>query len=214
MLYKRWRTISLVLLVSLFFATHSYGDLYSFVNITGNSVADAAIGEAQLFVDVTNAGSGQALFTFINIGPEASSITDVYFDDGTLLGIAAIDNSDAGVQFSQFATPGDLPDGNNASPPFVTTAGFSADSDAPASGNGVNPGESLGITFDLQGGGLFADVLAELGDGRLRIGIHVQAFDDGYSEGFINNGVVPAPTAVLLGSIGLGMVGWLKRRLG
>jgi hypothetical protein len=114
------------------------------------------------------------LFTFNNEGPLASSICDVYFDDGTLLGIASIING-AGVAFSNPATPADLPGGNTASPPFVTTANFPADSDQPVMENGVNPGEELGILFNLQGSHLYANTLAALESGDLRIGLHVQA---------------------------------------
>ena len=61
---------------------------YGFTNITNNNAGDLAIGEAQLFVEVTEFALGQVLFEFSNTGPAASSITDAYFDDGTLLGIA------------------------------------------------------------------------------------------------------------------------------
>ena len=107
----------------------------SFTGVSDNIAGDVTIGEAQLTVVVTDAGSGQVLFTFLNVGPDASSITDVYFDDGSLLGIASIDNSDSGVSFTELARPGNLPSANDASPPFVTTAGFSADSDPPAQPN-------------------------------------------------------------------------------
>ena len=184
----------------------------SFDCISDNNAGDCLIGETQLSVDVTDAGPGQVLFTFNNVGLDASSIADVYFDDGTLLGIASIDNSDPGVAFTQGASPGNLPSGNNATPPFVATAGFTADSDAPAQPNGVNPGESLGITFDLQSGGNFADVLAELANGDLRIGIHVQGYATGGSESFVNN-PVPVPAAVwLFGSGLLGLVGIARRK--
>ena len=184
----------------------------SFSCITGNVAGDCAIGEAQLSVDVTDAGPGQVLFTFSNSGPDASSIADVYFDDGTLLGLASIDNSDSGVAFSQGASPPNLPGANNASPPFVTTAGFLADSNPPVQPNGVNPGEYLGITFDLQASGSFADVLAELANGDLRIGIHVQGYETGGSESFVNN-PVPVPAAVwLFGSGLLGLVGIARRK--
>ena len=156
--------------------------------ISDNLAGDCAIGEAQLSVDVSDPGGSQVLFTFTNSGPDASSITDVYFDDGALLGIAAIINDPPDVVFSVPATPSNLPSANSASPPFVTTAGFSADSDPPPQPNGVNPGESLGIVFDLIGGLTFADVLADLADGSLRIGIHVQGFATGGSESLVNDG--------------------------
>jgi len=182
-----------------------------FFCITGNVAGDCTIGEAQLSVDVTDAGPGQVLFTFDNIGADASSIADVYFDDGTLLGIASIDDSDPGVSFAAPASPGNLPGANNASPPFVTTTGFSADSNPPVQPNGVNPGKTLSITFNLQGG-TFADVLTDLTDGSLRIGIHVQGYDTGGSESFVNN-PVPVPAAFwLFGSGLLGLAGIARRR--
>jgi len=116
-------------------------DTYGFTCLTSTSPTDCATGQSQLTVVVSDAGNGQVSFTFSNSGPNASSITDVYFDDGTLLAIASIVNG-PGVSFSQGAAPSDLPGGQLASPPFHTTAGFLADSDAPVQINGVNPGES------------------------------------------------------------------------
>ncbi|MHC4298053.1 MAG: hypothetical protein ACYS7Y_12190 [Planctomycetota bacterium] len=202
-----------VLAVLLFVSAEARADLYGFYNISANSAVDAAIGEAQLFVDVTDPGGGQALFTFINTGPEASSITDTYFDDGALLGIASIDNSDPGVMFSQFAKPKNLPAANNVSPPFETTEGFSFDSDPPVQPNGVNPGETLGLLFDLQSGQGYADLLGQLGDASLRIGIRVQGFACGGSEAFVNNVIpVPVPGALLLGVFGLSIAGVKLRK--
>ena len=183
-----------------------------FFCVTGNSATNCAAGEAQLSVEVTDIGGGQVQFDFTNVGPALSSIADVYFDDGTLLGIAALidadDNGgDAGVDFTQGASPGNLPGGGVVS--FVATAGFTADSDPPVQPNGVNPGEMLGIVFDLQAGGTFADVLAELADGRLRIGLHVQGFGDGGSDSFVNN-PIPEPSVVML--MGMGLAALATRR--
>lgn len=162
--------------------------------ISGNNLIDCGIGEAQLEVEVTAVGLTQVSFEFTNSGPAASSITDVYFDDGTLLGIASVTNG-AGVDFSQGASPGNLPAGNNADPDFEATAGFTADSNPPTQPSGVNPGETLTIVFDLQGGGDFQDILDELASGALRIGIHVQGYSGGGSESFVN---VPEPSVLLL----------------
>jgi len=206
-----------VLALGVFCVDVEAAPTYSFVNITNNDAGNAAIGEAQLFVELLDPGSSQVTFMFTNTGSEASSITDVYFEDGSLLGIASIDDSLPGVEFSQYATPLDLPGKNNATPPFETTAGFSADSDPPVQPYGVNPLEWLGITFDLQTGRSFDDVVTDLATGTLRIGIHVQGFGNGGSESFINNGEhcngkIPAPGAVILGSIGISCVNYLRRR--
>jgi len=204
--------VTIVLVVGAFCVPAKASITYTFACITDTNPINAAIGEAQMFVDVSDPGGSQVLFTFRNIGPEASSITDVYYDDGALLGIASIDNSCPGVSFSQPATPSNLPGGHTVLPPFVTTDDFSADSDPPVQPNGVNPNEWLGIAFNLQTGQDFRDVIADLDSGDLRIGIHVQGFALGSSESFVNNGVIPAPGAILLSSIGVGLVGWLRRR--
>lgn len=189
-----------------FVATPAKAVTLSFFCITGNNPANCAVGESQLTVDVLDPGGGQVLFHFKNMsGGSASSITDVYFDDGTLLGISSIANG-PGVSFSQGASPPNLPGGNTVSPPFQVTAGFLADSDPAVMPNGVQPGEWLKIYFALQSGGTFNDVISELGDGRLRIGIHVQGILAGGSESFVNY-PVPLPAAAWL--FGSGLAGLL-----
>jgi hypothetical protein len=209
-----------LLLIAIIFliAGPTHAIQLGFYNITNNNPLDAAIGESQLFVDVTNPVSNQVLFTFGNTGPAASSITDVYFDDGPLFSFAGLIDADdgtggdAGVDFSQGASPPNLPGANNASPPFVTTAGFAFDSDAPTQPNGVNPGEELGILFNLLGSNSFADVIASLTNTSLRIGIHVQGFASGGSESFVNNPVPEPATMLLLGSGLIGLAGFGRKK--
>jgi hypothetical protein len=157
-----------------------------FYNITANDPGDAAIGEAQLWVDVTDPGGGQVAFTFNNDGPDPCSVAGVFFDDGTLLGVASIIEG-PGVSFSLGSSPPNLPGANMIDPPFAATAGFSADSDPPVQPDGVNPGEYLTLVFDLQSGSTFSDVVDDLSSGALRIGIHVQGYASAGSESFVNN---------------------------
>lgn len=203
------KTLAALTLIAGFSAT-AHAETYSFACIGNGNAANCATGAAQLRVDVLNYGANQTLFQFTNIGADSSSIADIYFDDGTLLGIAQINNS-SGVSFSALATPGNLPGANNATPDFVTTAGFSADSDAPVSLNGVNPGETLGILFDLQAGKTFGSVIDALtlagAPGGLRIGLHVQSFGNGGSESFINVATpVPEASQWLMLLLGLGLI--------
>lgn len=204
---KRWIYF---LAIFIFATAPAKAATLSFFCITGNLAADCVTGEAQLTVNVTDPGGNQVLFHFKNSGPNASSITDVYFDDGSLLGLSQITNG-PGVSFSQYASPPNLPGANNVSPPFQVTAGFLADSNPPVQPNGVNPGEWLKIYFDLQAGKNFADVITDLTDGSLRIGLHVQGFTGGGSESFVNN-PVPIPAAVWLFGAGLGLLSAFARR--
>ena len=166
-----------------------------------------------LYVDVTN-GAGSAKFTFYNDSTINCSIARIYFDDGTLLGITSVTNGPGQVTFYEapdFPGPGDLPNGDLLDPDFVADREFSIGADSPPPEDGVNNsvGEWVQITFqlkDVEPGvpGTLDDVLAELGDGRLRVGLHVVAFDDGSS----NTAVNPEPATICL----LGLGGLLLRR--
>jgi hypothetical protein len=175
---------------------------YGFGCVTNDSAVDCAIAESQITMEVTEEGSGQVRFTFTNAGPDASAVEGIYFDDGTLLGIASV-VSGPGTSFMQGASPPDLPGGNELTPPFVTTAGFLAESDPAVSANGVGPGEFVAIVFDLKPGGSYATVLQQLADGTLRAGVHVIAFASGGSESLV---AVPEPGTGVLVLLGLGAV--------
>lgn len=193
---KALRT-ALLLAVGLLMARPAAALTIGFYKITNNGNTNVA---AQLTADVTDAGGGQVNFTFYNIGPIASSITDIYFDDGTLLDIATVING-PGVSFSEGAAPPNLPGGQSISPNFNTTQGFLADSDMPIAVNGVNatltpPGEYVTIRFNLLPGQTYADTLAAIAlggaDGGLRIGLHVQAIGStGGSDSYVNTTSVP-----------------------
>lgn len=222
---KQAMAVSVLVAASLFMSNAAFATAsttYSFVGVSNTNGANTALGVGSLSVEVMDLGS-QVAFKFTNAS--STSLTDVYFDDGTLLGIASITDSGNNVEFSDqgVVAPPNLPGGEKLNPDFITTAGFSADSNPPVIFNGVTSGEWLTITFDLQSGQTYASVLNALalpnngGTGDLRIGLHVQGFSNGGSESFVNSpdGVAsPIPeaqtTAMMLA--GLGLVGFMAAR--
>jgi PEP-CTERM motif len=193
---------------------------FHFGQITHNTQDIAS----QLSVDVEENLSGGVQFTFRNAVGVASSITEIYFDDGTLFGgIAGISDSDGnllGVSFLQGANPPDLPGGKSIDPPFAVTQTFLASSTNPQVSRGVNASnEWVAITFDLLDGKTFADTIAALragdnlgrgdsSDGTLRIGLHITGIN-GTSDSYVT---VPEPTGVLLFGIGTLIAGAAIRR--
>lgn len=221
--------LSLVLVSVFILSTEARAMTYGFKSIT-NTYGEAWIGEAQLSVDVTDPGNDQVLFTFKNVGLLNSTIHEAYFEDGALfeiyddastVGIDGIINDFPDVYFTAGAHPGNLPAASNVSPPFVATDIFSVDN-APGNSYGVDPGESLGVLFDLQPNKTFADVITAIGLGftnpdpgpipkySLRIALHVGNIGEGgESESYI---MTPIPGAVLLGILGMGVAGLKLRK--
>jgi hypothetical protein len=150
---------------------------------------------AEMSFPAIDVASGDVLFVFRNVGPIDSAISEVFFDDGSLLSQSAVFNSLVGSTsfVGGSADPSNLPSGTNLDPDFVATEAFSAD----AQGNpslGGNPGDVFGISFDLIGSLTFDDVVDALVDGSLRLGMHVRAIGAaGGSDSFANNEVPPPP---------------------
>lgn len=198
-----------VVTCALVAGTQAQAEMYGFTGLSLTSATNVAGGQAQLSINVTDAGSNRALFTFNNVGSSAMSITDIYFDNGSALSSLYSITNGPGVSFSNGASPPNLPSGNTAIPPFV--ADFGMDSDPPPSHNGVSPGESVGITFNLSGD--YSDLISELNSSVTRVGIHVQGFGNGGSETFVHSSVVPVPGALALAGLGMLLIAPIKKRL-
>lgn len=207
---------------SLVLAAAASAQTYTFLNITNNNVVDAAAGEAQLRMTVSDAGSSQVNFRFFWEGTIPMSITQIYFDDengapGILDTIADLNPDNvAGVDFGLGNGPPVLPGGNAVD--FQTSSGLQVGANPPPSQSGVNaafPTEYLDIVVNLLGTNTFADVINALNQGfvdsdnrGLRVGLHVQAFEGGGSEAFVNN-IIPLPPAAWMGLTTLGGAAWI-----
>jgi len=204
---------------------------FPFYAITSNDPCNAATGEQQLFMDVFNNG-GRAKFRFRNEGPVHSSITGIWFDDGSLLGIDRIIDVDTitdpcvldGHEDVDFERNGNqnLPGGGDMEYPFVAIKAFTVKSEPPPPAEGVESNDPIygntewvQIEFELQPGQSLANVLEELMTGdpypTLRVGIHVQSFngDVDTSESFVNS-PIPEPMTICL--VGLGGLALLRKR--
>jgi len=203
--------VALFLLVGgLFLPSLSSALTVDFYCITYNDITDCNSAELQIQMKIEDLGGHEVLFTFENLGPDASSIADIYFEGNSLKRITSVDDGQSGVAFSLMASPSNLPGGRGIGDPFL--ANFSLDSDTPVQPMGVNPGERLGVAFLLRNCTTLPDLLGELASGELRMGIHVQGFSGGGSESLISTPVPETGTALLLG-IGLMGLASQRRRL-
>ena len=200
-------------------STSVFANSYNFTQITNNGSTPVA---SQLLVNVTQSGSN-VLFKFTNSSVIASSIADIYFDYGNTNYFTSISNNilgaageSAGVNYTDGATPANLPGGN----PIGFTADASGDSAPPVSSNGVNASTEFAAFLGVLGiSSSFGDVIAALDSNAFRIGLHVQAIGDlGKSESFVSApgspSQVPVPGAIwLFGSAILGFAGFSNRKI-
>lgn len=172
---------------------------FGFTCVTSNSPANCLAGAAQFTLAVEEGAGGRVKFVFRNLGPEPSSIAQIYFDGApTLESIYKIVSS-PGTDFTVGGDPSNLPGGNSAVPPFG--ADFVVSATNPQAFGGINPGERLKVLFTLAYGKSFDDVLVAMAAGGVRVGMHTIAWADGQSDSFLTGPPVtsvPEPPAIAL----------------
>ena len=196
------------LIIAALAVCSAHAVIYDFEVFTTNGMHSADLDG--MYVDVTN-GAGYVDFTFYNGAAVQSTISGIFFDDGSLLGIDSVTNNPSYTAFANPRTLGEFPAGHTLDPPFIADREFNTGANAPPPQKGVNNGDLVNewvtVSFELTSGGTMGDVLAELNSGALRIGIHITHVADGSSESAV---AVPEPAT--MGLLGLGGLLLLRRR--
>lgn len=193
-----------------------------FTRISSNAPADIA---QQLSAEVNSvaANPGQVSFLFRNTAAIPSSLSEVFYDSRGASPLLSLVNPlvQQGASFvGGSANPGNLPGGNGLAVPFNAVGSFSADANGNPR-NGLDQAiDSLAMTFNLAPGADFADVMAALESGDLRVGVRVRAIQPNgsgdFSDAFVGNNpqsvVVPLPSAAATAALAIAGLGVRRRR--
>lgn len=203
--HSNGKILFLCLLLGCFLGGASQGGLFSLTKITNNGPG-LTLDPYQFTVDVQNYSAAQILLVFSNnntfppltLPAVDSSIAGIYIDD-TLISFDSFVGLQSGtIEFLDMGTA-KMPGGTSYG---FTTDDFYAGAANPAPKMGLNPGESVGLLFDLNGAS-YSDINTAIGNRTLRIGLHITSIvygENTVSESF----VVPEPvTLILLGLGGL-----------
>jgi hypothetical protein len=173
------------------------------------------VGNAQFSAVVSPVGTNQALFSFTNIGPLASSITNIdIFDTFPVLGaLSSPQPSSPGVSFFT---------GNAGGGQFFS---FSLGNASQAVANGINPLDNFSILFDINTAPGFAKPFNAVSTSLFKKGLTVQLQAAGFNypvasgidpatKLFFNSKVkaVPEPFTMLGSAAALGFGALMKRK--
>ncbi|MCU0545097.1 MAG: PEP-CTERM sorting domain-containing protein [Oscillatoriaceae cyanobacterium Prado104] len=195
---------------------------FTFSNITTEKTSEL-VGDAfvnNFGFNVTDRGNNSVLFSIFNNNTTDASmnIASVFFDLGSnnnllrnmSLNISNIVKPGGSVNFVNDTT-GAMPQSNKIDPDWSTDFSTTRRNQGGAI-NGVNGGETLGISFT----GNYNNVISALNAGTLRLGLHVRGIGptDG-SDAFVSGGStenVPEPLTMLAAGVAVGFGTMFKKQ--
>lgn len=179
--------------------------VFSSSSLDGNTTLDGS----QFTLTVSDQGSGNVGFTFSNLGPFASYISEIYWHDALDL-LGSYVSLPSG--WSSTAHPSHLPGGDSSTGYWDPQADIANHRAA-----GIDPSESETFVLSLSGSNTLAQIISAIDSGDLLVGIHVRGIDprlvvSSDSDAFLLQGRrdVPEPTTMLLLVAGLIVVGLLS----
>ncbi len=205
-------------------AAHAAPVELSFFRLSESGAPDIAA-QLHLTVNPVAGQPGKIDFTLRNVVGVSSSVTDVFFAGGSILGQSTV--SQSGSVF--VAARGNLPGAATLDPVFSASRSFrTAVGLLNDDGTAANPGgldrasDSVTFRFELRQGVSSEEAMAALTTaagtlGNIRVGVIARSIDDtAANDSYVSNLlVVPIPAAAWAGVLGLAAVAgaaWIRRR--
>jgi hypothetical protein len=148
-------------------------------------------------MEVTDVGMDQALFTFTNNCDNDGILARIFFMENDLMAFNEIQEVPAEKEWALYEKNAMLPGGKPLGFTPHNCFGIFADPARPK--NGLEYGEFISVLFDLTDGVYFDDIIMEIDDQTLGVGIHAQSLPGGGSASF---STVPEPLTLSLLGIG------------
>ena len=204
------RTLLIGSILSLMALT-VHADIFGFDTVTTNSPLNSTIA-GQMFMDANVMGAGMSSVGFTNIGPLASTVTEIYFgsDEALNLNLDSLIYCSPGVDFDiTGATPANPPGMNDFGNWWTITIAAAEATQSPAQ-NGIDPFECLELQVSYDGSLSFSELIQF---GQLQVALHVISLPDGESETFVNGTeVIPEPASLVLIGVSGSLIAFVRRR--